>query len=70
MELLIFTLYTAFCGWAVFMDGAEVLEGWKSWFLFGGFAAMLTAGQLRTYIGVSWFISLAVLLFRMFGGAT
>ena len=52
------------------MDGAEVLEGWKSWFLFGGFAAMLTAGQLRVYIGVSWFISLAVLLFRMFGGAT
>lgn len=69
MELLVFALYTAFCGWAVFMDGAEVLEGWKSWFLFGWFAAMLTAEQLRFYIGVSWLASLAILLFHLFGGA-
>ena len=69
MELLVFALYTAFCGWVVFLDGADVLEGWKSFFLFGWFAATLTAEQLRFYVGLSWFASLAVLLFRMVGGA-
>ena len=69
MEILVFVLYTAFCYWAIFLDGAETLEGWKSWFLFGWFAAMLTAEQLKFYIGISWLAALAVLLFQLFGGA-
>ena len=69
MEVPVFALYTAFCCWAIFLDGVETLEGWKSFVLFDWFAAMLTAGQLKFYIGISWLAALAVLLFHLFGGA-
>lgn len=69
MEFLIFILYTAFCFWVIFMDGADVLEGWNSFVLFNWFAASLTAQELKFYIGISWIAALALLLFRTFGGA-
>ena len=68
MELLFFAGYSVFCYWAIFLDGVETLEGWKSWILLGWFAAMLSAEQLKFYIGISWLAALAVLLFRLFGG--
>jgi len=67
--ILAFLLYSAFCFWVIFMDGAEVLEGWKSFFLFGWFAASLTSQELKFYIGISWIASLAMLLFTSLGGA-
>lgn len=67
--LLTFAIYSAFCFWVIFMDGAEMLEGWKSFFLLDWFAATLTVEELRFYVGISWLASLAILLFTIFGGA-
>lgn len=69
MAFLVFGLYTAFCFWVVFMDGADTLEGWRSFFLFDWFAASLSAQELRFYVGISWLASLAALLFATLGGA-
>jgi len=62
-----FLLYSAFCYWVAFKDGADVIEGWKSFFAFGWLAPVLNAQQLRFYAGVSWVASLVVLLFNVFG---
>ena len=64
-----FVIYSAFCFWVIFMDGADTLEGWKSFLALGAFAASLTAQELKFYVGITWLASLAVLLFTVFGGA-
>ena len=69
MAILGFLLYSAFCYWVIFMDGADELEGWRSLFIFSWFAASLTAQELKFYVGISWIASLAVLLFTLLGGA-
>ena len=69
MAILGFLLYSAFCYWVIFMDGANELEGWKSLFIFSWFAASLTAQELKFYVGISWIASLAILLFTLLGGA-
>ncbi len=69
MAILGFLLYSAFCYWVIFMDGADELEGWKSLFIFSWFAASLTAQELKFYVGISWIASLAILLFTLLGGA-
>jgi hypothetical protein len=66
MILITFIAYTAFCYWVVFRDGADVLEGWKSFFLFGWFAATLTTSELKFYIAISWLGGLALVLHRLF----
>ena len=63
-----FLLYSVLCYWVVFMDGAETLEGWKSSFVFGWFEAMLSAQELRFYVGISWIAALVILLFQRLGG--
>ena len=68
MAILIFLLYSAFSFWVIFMDGADEIEGWKSFFLFSWFAASLTAQELKFYIGISWIASLVILLFNLLGG--
>ena len=50
------------------VDGAETLEGWKSFFLFGWFAAALTTSELKFYVGISWMASLFLLLYQLFAG--
>ena len=69
MAILGFLLYSAFCYWVIFMDGADELEGWKSLFIFSWFAASLTAQELKFYVGISWIASLAILPFTLLGGA-
>ncbi len=51
--VLSFLAYSVFCCWVVFMDGADVLEGCKSFFQLGWFAALLTTDELRFYVGLS-----------------
>ncbi len=69
MAILVFVLYSAFCYWVIFMDGADELEGWKSFFIFSWFAASLTAQELKFYVGISWIASLVILLFNTLGGS-
>jgi hypothetical protein len=66
--VLAFIGYTAFCFWVIFLDGADTLEGWRSFFLLGWFASSLTSTELKFYVGISWLASLALLLFQTFGG--
>jgi len=68
MIYVMFALHSALSFWVVFMDGAEVVEGWRSFFLFDWLAATLTAEELRFYVAISWLVSLAVFLFQVFGG--
>ncbi len=68
--VLSFLVYSAFCYWVVFMDGADVLEGWKSFFLLGWFAAALTPDELRFYVGLSWLVGLVVTLMQYFSAAS
>lgn len=68
MPLAFFGLYSVFCFWAIFMDGAERLDGWQSFFLFGWFASSLTPQELKFYVGISWVASFVILLFSVFGG--
>ena len=63
MAFVGFANYSALCFWVIFMDGADTLEGWKSFFAFDWFAASLTAQELKFYVGISWLASLALLLF-------
>lgn len=66
MLIVLFVLYSAFCFWVIFMDGAHVLEGCKSLFIFDWFAASLTAAELKFYVGISWLAGLAMLFFSLF----
>lgn len=68
MALISFIVYTVFCYWVIFRDGAEAIEGWKSFFIFSWFAATLTTSELRFYVGISWLASLVLLLFHLFSG--
>jgi hypothetical protein len=61
-----FLAYTAFCFWVVFLNGADVLAGWKSFFLFGWFEATLTVTELKFYITISWLASLVFTLYQLF----
>ncbi len=65
---LSFLAYSFFCFWVIFMEGASLIEGWKSFFLLGWFEATLTADELKFYIGISWLASLVMLLFTVFSG--
>ena len=69
MTVLAFLIYSAFCFWVVFLDGADALEGWQSLGVFGWFAASLTVQEFRFYVAISWFASLVIGAFTTFGGA-
>ena len=65
-----FVLYSALCFWVIFLDGAETLEGWGAFALFGWFAASLTPSELKFYIGISWLVSLVFTLMAIFGSSS
>jgi len=66
VAIFAFALYSAFCYWVIFKDGAEVIEGWKSAILVDFFAAFLDAKQLRVYVAITWLISLVSLAMYLF----
>lgn len=65
-----FLIYSAFCFWVIFLDGAETLEGWGAFALFGLFAASLTPSELKFYVGISWLVSLVFALMALFGSSS
>ena len=70
LTILPFLAYSAFCYWLIFLDGAETLEGWKSFFLLGWFATSLTSTELKLYVGISWLASLVLFLLQLFSTPT
>ncbi len=67
--MLLFLLYSAFCVWVVFLNGADFLQRHKSLFILNWFAAALTTDELRFYVGVSWIACFVIFLFNRLGGA-
>ena len=65
--VLIFLLYSAFCYWAIILDGVESLRTWETFALFGGFAASLSNQELKFYFGISWFFGVLVIGLKFFG---
>jgi hypothetical protein len=61
-----FLIYSAFCWWVVFLDGAEILEGWKVSLVFDWAAGVLTASELRVGVAISWFAALIIGLVSYF----
>lgn len=70
IPILLFLAYTAFCYWAIFMDGVEALDTLKTFFLFGWFAASLTTQELKFYLGISWLAGLVFTLISAFSGTS
>jgi hypothetical protein len=72
MMLLValFLVYSAFCFWVIVLDGAETLEGWKSFFLLDWFAASLTPTELKFYVGISWLAGLVLIFVQLFSGSS
>lgn len=68
MFLVIFLAYSVFCFWVVFLNGADVLEGWKSFFLFGWFEATLTVTELKFYVSISWIVLFIFTVYQLFSG--
>lgn len=68
MSIFLFLLYTLFCCWIVFRDGAAVIEGWKSSFLLGWLRGSLTTTELKFYACISWVAGLLVLAVHLFSG--
>lgn len=65
---LSFLAYSAFCYWVIVLDGAETLDGWGAFAIFGLFAATLTPSELKFHVGISWLASLVLSLFLFFSG--
>ena len=70
ISLIVFLAYSAFCFWVIVLDGAEVLEGWGAFALFGLFAAALTPSELKFYVGISWIVGLVLMLITLFSGTS
>ncbi|MFA7320462.1 MAG: hypothetical protein WC000_03240 [Dokdonella sp.] len=65
MLILLFILWTAFCIWAIFMRGAEFLDGY---IISGQTGKPFTPGKLRLYIGITWLLGLGLVLLNVFYG--
>ena len=68
LVILSFLAFTAFAYWVIVLDGAESLDTWKSFFLFGWFAASLTPTELKFYVGISWIAALVTTGVYVFSG--
>jgi hypothetical protein len=70
ISVVMFLAYSVFCFWVIFLEGAEVLEGWGAFALMGWFAATLTPRELKFYVGISWIAGLVVALIALFSGGS
>ena len=70
MYVLYYLIYSAFCFWVIFLDGAEALEGWGAFVVFGFLASYLTPSQLSFYVGISWLAITGVSLGVLLGGGS
>lgn len=57
-----FIAYTVFCVWVILLDGAEKVEGWRSFFLIDTFAPAWTSQEIRFYCAISWISGLVILV--------
>lgn len=52
--LIWFLISSIFYGWVLLGNGANWLEGWKSWLAIGWFSLDWTAEQIRLYVLIIW----------------
>lgn len=66
MLIFLFVVYSAFCVWAIFLRGAEFLDGY---IISGQTKKPFTPGKLRLYIAITWLLGLGLVLLNVFFGA-
>jgi hypothetical protein len=66
MFVVTFLLFTALVFWIIFLNGADVVQGWKSFFLFGWFEATFTVSELKFSFGIAWLVSFGFFLYQLF----
>lgn len=64
--ILSFFAYSAFSYWVVFRDGADYLEGWKSFFLVHTLAPRWSAEGIKLFVFLSWPVSALAFLVGLF----
>ena len=65
MLIVSFIAYSIFCFWVIFLEGANEIEGWKSFFIFNLFASALSSAELKFYVAISWLASLFILIYTL-----
>lgn len=66
MYWIYFLVVTGFSYWVIFMDGAEVLDGWLAAIVLEPIAAAFTPVYLRFYVGIIWVLVLGSLVRNVF----
>ena len=56
MHWLAFLVFSGFCYWIIFREGAERLEGWLAALSIDLFAGALSANYLRAYTTILWLV--------------
>ena len=65
-ELVIaFLIYSPFCWWVVFRDGADYLKRWKAEYLFDWIAPNLSSTKLINGVATIWLMGLAVIVITL-----
>ncbi len=65
MGIVLFVAFSAFCFWAIFMRGVDVLD---QYIISGRSSKRFGPRKLRLYIAVVWFLWLGLTLLQVFYG--
>jgi hypothetical protein len=65
VSIILLVAYSAFCCWAIFMHGAEVLD---KFITSGRTGKPFTPRKLKLYIGIVWLLGLGLTLLQFFFG--
>ena len=63
--IVLFLAYSAFCYWAIFMRGVEVLD---QFIISGRSKKQFGPRKLKLYIAITWFLWLGITLLQVFFG--
>ena len=65
MAIVLFVTYSAFCFWAIFMRGVEVID---QFIISGRSSKTFGPRKLKLYIAVTWLLWLGLTLLQVFYG--
>ena len=63
--IILFVAYSAFCYWAIFMRGVDVLD---QFIISGKSDKHFGPDKLKLYIGITWLLGLGLTLLQIFFG--
>lgn len=65
ISIVLLLVYSAFCCWAIFMRGADVLSGYV---ISGRSGEPFTPRKVKVYLAAAWFVWLGIALLQVFFG--